>query len=222
MMLWLFNSAHAAEGLGFSTREGYAELMLAAGRGPRGFDPQPRTLSPAEACAVIRFWVEAGSKEWFAKRPEFDHEFRKRFEALHGRAARAEHGHADSADESLALLLLLDQFPRHAHRGTPWMYATDALARSIAETALSHKHDQMFEPDLRLFFYLPFAHSEALADQERSVALCSALPEPCPSNATRHRDIIRRFGRFPHRNPILGRAMRPEERAFLDEGGFAG
>jgi uncharacterized protein (DUF924 family) len=196
--------------------------MRAAGRELRRFDRQPRTLSPAEACAVIRFWAEAGPAEWFAKRPEFDHEFRERFGALHGRAARAEHSHADSADESLALLLLLDQFPRHTFRGTAWMYATDTLARSIAEAALSNKHDRVFEPELRLFFYLPFAHSEALADQELSVALSSTLPEPCPSNARRHRDIIRRFGRFPHRNPILGRAMRPEEQRFLDEGGFAG
>jgi uncharacterized protein (DUF924 family) len=222
-MLWLFNSAHAAEGLGFSTREGYAELMReTGGGGPRRPDPKPWALSPSEASAVIKFWVEAGPEEWFGKRPEFDRSFRERFLPLHERVARTEHGHADSADESLALMILLDQFPRNAFRGTPRMYATDALALSIADAALRLKHDQLVDPGLRMFFYLPFAHSEVLADQERSVSLASSLPEPSPSNARRHRDIIRRFGRFPHRNPILGREMRPEEQRFLDDGGYAG
>jgi uncharacterized protein (DUF924 family) len=222
MMLWLFNSARAPEGLGFSTREGYAELMRATGRGPRRADPQPRALSPAEASAVIKFWLEAGPGEWFGKRPDFDRSFRDRFLSLHERAACIERSHADSADEALALLLLLDQFPRNAFRGTPRMYATDALALSIADAALRLRHDELVEPGLRLFFCLPFAHSEVLADQDRSVALAASLPEPSPSNALRHRDIIRRFGRFPHRNPILGRDMRPDEQRFLDEGGYGG
>lgn len=221
-MLWLFNIAHAPEGMGFSTREGYAELMRATGRGPRLPDPQPRALSPAEASAVIKFWVEAGPGEWFGKRPDFDRSFRERFLSLHERAARAGQGHGDSADESLALLLLLDQLPRNAFRGTPRMYATDVLAWSIADNALRLKHDQIVDPELRLFFYLPFAHSEVLSDQDRSVALAASLPEPSPTNARRHHDIIRRFGRFPHRNLILGRAMRPDEQRFLDEGGYAG
>jgi len=222
-MLWLFNSAHAAESVGFSTREGYAELMReAGGGGPRRPDPKPCPLSPTEALAVIKFWVEAGPAEWFGKRADFDRSFRERFLFLHERAARAEHGYADSADVSLALLLLLDQFPRNAFRGTSRMYATDTLALSIANAALGLQHDRIVEPALKLFFYLPFAHSEALIDQDRSVALAASLPEPSPSNARRHRDIIRRFGRFPHRNPILGRKMRPEEQRFLDEGGYAG
>jgi uncharacterized protein (DUF924 family) len=221
-MLWLFNSAHAAESLGFSTREGYAELMREAGGGPRWPDPKPCPLSPAEASAVIKFWVEAGPAEWFAKRPDFDRSFRERFLSLHEKAARTEHGRADSADGSLALMILLDQFPRNAFRGTPRMYATDALALSIASAALRLKHDRLVEPDLRLFFYLPFAHSEVLTDQDRSVALAASLPQPAPSHARRHRDIIRRFGRFPHRNRILGRQMRYEEQRFLNEGGYAG
>jgi uncharacterized protein (DUF924 family) len=221
-MLWLFNSAHAADAMGFSTREGYAELMRAAGRELRRSNPRPAALSPAEAAAVIKFWIEAGPGEWFAKRPEFDRSFRDRFLSLHERAARIERGHADSADEALALLLLLDQFPRNAFRGTPRMYATDPLALSIADAALRLRHDALVEPELRLFFCLPFAHSEVLADQDRSVALAASLPEPSLSNARRHRDIIRRFGRFPHRNPILGRDMRPDEQRFLDEGGYAG
>lgn len=123
---------------------------------------------------------------------------------------------------ALALVLLLDQFPRNAFRGTPRMYQTDALAREIAAAGIAAGHDRSVEEKLRLFFYLPFGHSEDLTDQERSVALTSDLGQPNLSHAERHRDIVRRFGRFPHRNPILGRAMTEEEQKFLDEGGFAG
>jgi uncharacterized protein (DUF924 family) len=116
---------------------------------------------------------------------------------------------------ALALCILLDQFPRNAFRGTPRMYATDELARHTARAAIDAGLD------LRLI-YLPFGHSEDLADQDRSVELAKRLPAPGPSNAERHRDIVRRFGRFPHRNAILGRSMTPEEQRFLDQGGFAG
>ena len=102
------------------------------------------------------------------------------------------------------------------------MYATDAKARRIAAAAIDAGHDQAVPKDLRLFFYLPFGHSEDLADQERSVALCAPSGQPDSAHAKRHRDIVRRFGRFPHRNPILGRAMTPEEQRYLDEGGYAG
>ena len=125
-------------------------------------------------------------------------------------------------DGALALVLLLDQFPRNAFRGTPRMYATDALAREVTAAAIDAGHDRAVEPQMQLFFYLPFGHSEDLADQERSVALARRLGQPILSHAEGHRDIIRRFGRFPHRNPILGRTMRPEEQQFLDEGGYAG
>jgi uncharacterized protein (DUF924 family) len=102
------------------------------------------------------------------------------------------------------------------------MYATDALARETANAAIQAGHDRVAEAPLQFFFYLPFGHSENLADQERSVALAHRLGQPGLSHAERHRDIIRRFGRFPHRNPILGRAMRPEEQQYLDQGGYAG
>jgi uncharacterized protein (DUF924 family) len=222
LMLWLFNSVWAPEGLGSSTREGYAELMRAAGREARQPDPRPRPLSPEETAAVIKFWAEAGPQEWFGKRPAFDRSFRERFLTLYERVARIEQFYPETAEQSLALLILLDQFPRNAFRGTPRMYATDTLARSVADNAVRLKHDRMVQKDLRMFFYLPFAHSEVLADQDRSVALNASLPEPSPTNSRRHRDIIRRFGRFPHRNPILHRAMRPEEQRYLDEGGYAG
>lgn len=177
----------------------------------------------AEPTTVADFWRQAGPKLWFAKDPEFDRHFRERFLVLHEAAARGDlAGWSDSATGALALLLLLDQFPRNAFRGTPRMYATDRLAREAAMAAVSAGHDQAVEEELRLFFYLPFGHSEELADQERSVALARSLGQPTLGRAEHHRDIVLRFGRFPHRNPILGRLMRPEEQRFLDEGGFAG
>jgi uncharacterized protein (DUF924 family) len=142
---------------------------------------------------------------------------------LHEAAARGElNGWLATEDGALALMVLLDQFPRNAFRGTPRMYATDALARELANTAIAAGHDRAVDAQLQLFFYLPFGHSENPADQERSVALAQRLGQPSLSHAEGHRDIIRRFGRFPHRNPILGRGMRPEEQEFLDKGGFAG
>ena len=119
-------------------------------------------------------------------------------------------------------MILLDQFPRNAFRGTPRMYATDPLARMLANDAIRRGHDREIEPALRVFMYLPFGHSENLADQERSVELVRHLGQPNLSHAEGHRDIVRRFGRFPHRNKILSRETRPEEQRFLDEGGFAG
>jgi uncharacterized protein (DUF924 family) len=102
------------------------------------------------------------------------------------------------------------------------MYDTDTLARRIADAAVAAGHDQAVPSDLRLFVYLPFGHSEDIADQDRAVALCLRLGEPHVAHAERHRGIVRRFGRFPHRNAILGRTTTPDEQRFLDEGGFAG
>lgn len=170
---------------------------------------------------MVDFWREAGMAKWFTKDSAFDEAFRRRFLALHEEAAagRLEAWMGD-ATGALALLILLDQFPRNAFRGTARMFATDALALDYADRALAHGYDQQTDQALRFFFYLPFEHSERLEDQERSVALHERLG--MTEYALAHRDIIRRFGRFPHRNPILGRAMTPEEQAFLDAGGFAG
>ncbi|RTS57491.1 DUF924 family protein [Pseudomonas aeruginosa] len=129
---------------------------------------------------------------------------------------------AAEAEDHLGLLLLLDQYPRNAFRGTPRMYASDAQARRWAERALGQGLDRQVGDALRLFFYLPFAHAENLADQDRSVALNHGLGQPFLAHAREHREIIRRFGRFPHRNPILGRLSSAEELAFLAAGGFAG
>lgn len=181
------------------------------------------TQAPVDARAVVDFWRAAGPGLWFAKDPGFDRRFRERFLWLYLAAARGELVDWSKTPEgAMALVILLDQFPRNSFRNTPRMYATDAMARQIADAALKAGHDQAVEVGLRLFFYLPFGHSESLADQERSVALNQALGEPNLSHAKRHRDIIRRFGRFPHRNPILGRAMTADEQRYLDDGGYAG
>jgi uncharacterized protein (DUF924 family) len=179
-------------------------------------------LAPSLATSVVDFWRDAGPALWFAKDPAFDRCFRERFLHLHeaGALGRLPRWRA-TAEGSLALVLLLDQFPRNAFRGTPRMYATDPLARAVAGAAIARGHGRATEPALRLFFVLPFGHSEDLADQERSLDLSRALDLPV-SRAEHHRDIVRRFGRFPHRNPILGRDTTPEEQRYLDEGGYMG
>lgn len=179
--------------------------------------------SLADAAAVLAFWRDAGPARWFTKDADFDRDFRERFHALHFAAARRQcDGWMANAESALALMLLLDQYPRNAFRGTGHMYATDALARMFAKQALDARLDQQVEPALRLFFYLPLSHSELLADQQRALALNRALGEPYASHAQGHLDIIARFGRFPHRNPMLGRQTSAQEQDFLASGGFAG
>jgi uncharacterized protein (DUF924 family) len=125
-----------------------------------------------------------------------------------------------AAPSALALVILLDQFPRNAFRNTAHMFATDPLSRLFASNALERGFHDQVEPNLRTFFGLPFMHSEALADQERSLSFFGESGQA--QYAQEHLEIIRRFGRFPHRNPVLGRTSTPEEQAFLDAGGFAG
>lgn len=190
-------------------------------------EPEKRAKTTPEPAldgkAVVDFWRAAGPGMWFAKDPEFDRRFREKFATVYEAAARGELSHwLGSADGALGLVLLLDQYPRNSFRGTPRMYATDALARSVADSAIAAGHDRRVDERMQFFFYLPFGHSENLADQERSVELTRRLGQPTLSHAEGHRDIVRRFGRFPHRNTILGRTPRPEELRFLAEGGFAG
>lgn len=174
--------------------------------------------------SVIEFWSAAGPKRWFAKDPAFDAEFRERFLPAHEAAARAlPSDPSRDAATALSLLLLLDQFPRNAFRGTARMFATDALALAVAKSAVDAGHDRAGPPSLRVFFYLPFEHAESLDEQRRAVALHEAMGAPeLTRYAVLHHDVIARFGRFPHRNAILGRASTPEEEAFLAGGGFAG
>ena len=172
---------------------------------------------------LLQFWHEAGPRRWFARDDAFDAEFRDRFLATHEAAADGELGHwAASAGGALGLVLLLDQFPRNAFRGSPRTYATDAQARQVADAAIAAGFDRQVDADLRRFFYLPFMHSEDLADQDRSVALNAPLGGEALRYAQHHRDIVRRFGRFPHRNAVLGRPSSAEEERFLAEGGFGG
>lgn len=179
------------------------------------------TETPAE---VIAFWREAGPERWFEKNEVFDEAVRARFLALHERAAAGElKDWENSAEGTLALLLLFDQFPRNMFRGTARAFATDELARAIAAGALLKGFDAQVPSDLRTFLYLPFEHSEDMADQERGLALYTAAGDQNDLKwAQIHADIIRRFGRFPHRNAALGRSTTPEEQAFLNAGGFAG
>ncbi|KGJ02327.1 Uncharacterized conserved protein, DUF924 family [Paracoccus halophilus] len=182
------------------------------------------SLPLSRAAEVVKYWRKAGAAgDWFSHRPAFDEALRDRFLPLHEQAtAGACDAWIDTPEGTLALLILLDQFPRNAFRDTPRMYATDPKARRIAREAEARGHMAKVDPELRLFFALPFAHSEDLADQEISVTLNRRLGQPWLSHAEDHRNIIRRFGRFPHRNPILGRETTPEEARFLAKGGFSG
>ena len=173
---------------------------------------------------ILAFWRAAGPDKWFEKNDAFDDEIRARFLDTYAAAAAGRLAAWEEDPESaLALVIVLDQFPRNMFRGDARTYAADPLARAITERAIARRLDQRFPPAERRFFYLPFEHSENLADQERNLALCRAAgDEEGIKYAEIHADIIRRFGRFPHRNPVLGRPMTPEEQAFLDAGGFAG
>ena len=173
---------------------------------------------------VISYWRHAGPEKWFKKVVAFDEAIRLKFESTHHRAARSEYdAWADTADGALALLILLDQFPRNLYRGSAHAFATDPKARAIAMAAIDRGFDKQVDPALRNFFYLPFEHAENLADQDSGLALSAeAGVEDNLKWAGIHRDIIARFGRFPHRNAALGRVTTPEEQDFLDEGGFSG
>lgn len=178
---------------------------------------------PADAEVLARFWRDAGPRCWFAKSEAFDRQLGARFMAAHEAAAAGRLATwAGSAEGALALVLLLDQFPRNAFRDSARMFATDGQARAAADKAVGAGFDRAVSPELRPFFYMPFMHSEDLPDQQRCVALCEAADANTQRFARLHRDIIERFGRFPHRNALLGRASTPEEERFLAEGGFAG
>jgi uncharacterized protein (DUF924 family) len=172
---------------------------------------------------VVAFWRAAGPKRWFEKDAGFDDEIRRRFLTLHEAAAAGRLTDWEAnAEGALALLILLDQFPRNMFRGQTRAFASDGLARAIASRAILNGFDGAF-PDLRSFFYLPFMHSEELADQERAIAFYRAHNDSDGLKwAEQHADIIRRFGRFPHRNAVLGRISTPYEQAFLDGSGFKG
>ena len=172
---------------------------------------------------VISFWREAGPEKWFAKDEAFDQACRDRFLPTYEAAARGDLNEWELTPEgALAVILLLDQFPRNMFRGQRETYKTDPVALMAADRAIERGFDHKVEPLFRRFFYLPFMHSESLADQERSVALNETLGEDSIKWAHHHHGIIARFGRFPHRNAILGRETTQEEEAFLRENDFRG
>jgi uncharacterized protein (DUF924 family) len=178
----------------------------------------------ATADGIVSFWRAAGPDRWFNKNANFDEEIRQRFlETYEAAAAGQLTDWEQSAQGALALLILLDQFPRNMFRGEARAFATDPLARAVAAGAIVRGFDSQVPPEMQGFFYLPFQHSEDLADQERGIAFYKAIGDLENLKwAEVHADIIRRFGRFPHRNSVLGRTTTPEEQAFLDGGGFAG
>ena len=181
---------------------------------------KPALATPED---VVSFWREAGPDRWFSKDPAFDQACRERFMLTYEAAARGDLNEWELTPEgSLAVVLLLDQFPRNMFRGSKATYRTDSAAVMAADRAVEKGYDRKVDPELRRFFYLPFMHSEDLAHQERSVALNETLEDGSAEWARHHRDIVARFGRFPHRNTILGRETTPEEEKFLKESDFRG
>lgn len=182
--------------------------------------------APARQSAedVLAFWIAAGSDRWFEADEAFDATIRERFVATCVDAAAGRLSAWDNSPEgALALVIVLDQFPRNIFRHSPRCYASDRFALAVARRAIAKGFDQQIAMPGRGFFYLPFEHSEELADQESAVVLMRGTGDAdLVKWAELHADIIRRFGRFPHRNAVLGRLTTPEEQAFLNAGGFSG
>jgi len=171
---------------------------------------------------VIGFWfAELGRARWFAKDDAVDSAIRDRFQVLYEVLSTWPAADAlASPERALATVLVLDQFSRNIFRNDPHAFATDPLAREVAQGAIALGLDERLAPEQRIFLYLPFEHSEDAADQARAVALISALgDEEYTRYALAHKAVIDRFGRFPHRNAVLGRSSTPEEEAFLSEPG---
>jgi len=198
--------------------------------------PEPRPAAPAGAASVntiddvLAFWFGAAPggpgygrarEVWFEEGAAFDAEVRRRLGAAREAAAAGRlDGWAETARGAVALVILLDQAPRNIFRGEARAFATDEKARDVAAAALARGLDRALVPAERMFLYLPFEHSERLEDQRRSLELFASLEaDPatagCLEWARRHHEVIARFGRFPHRNAVLGRATTPEEAAFL-------
>jgi uncharacterized protein (DUF924 family) len=168
--------------------------------------------------SVLDYWYSDNSKQhWFSSTPEIDAEIKRRFEATWQAASRHElDSWCDTADGCLALVIVLDQLPLNMYRGQEISFSTEAQARNIARLAIAKGFDKQIAKDKLSFLFLPFMHSESLADQETSLQLFfdAGLDDNIPF-AQHHHDIIAHFGRFPHRNPILGRTSTPEELAYM-------
>jgi len=196
-----------------------------------------------QALDLLGFWFgrlaegfsdEEHRRRWFSGGPEFDAECRANFSSLLAQGADGElDGWLDAPKTCLAFILLCDQLPRNIHRGTPLAFATDGPALNAARTGIERGYDRTLGFDERCFFYLPFEHSESLVDQHTCVGLFSQLRDQTPAGhrhltgnylqfAHQHRDIIQRFGRFPHRNAVLGRDSTDTEQEFLKTGNSFG
>ncbi len=181
-----------------------------------GLSPEPGSVDE-----VLAFWF-ADPGRWWKKDPAFDAEIRDRFLTLHEAVARGEREDwLGTARGALAYVIVLDQFSRNLFRGSSLSFACDARAIAAARGALENGFDPRLSSDERSFLYMPFMHSEDIADQERCVQLFASQHPQSLSFAERHRDIVRRFGRFPHRNALLGRQSTPDELEFLKEPGSA-
>ena len=180
-----------------------------------------RDITPAD---ILKFWRDAGRDRWYKRDDAFDAEVRRRFFELWQKATAGELSSWEASDDAaLALTIVLDQFPRNIFRDDARAYASDALARDVAARAIDRGTDARIDPVLLEFLYMPFMHSEHLPNQLRCIELFRGTANTEQKEyAEHHADIIRRFGRFPHRNRILGRQTTPEEQAFLDAGGFSG
>jgi uncharacterized protein (DUF924 family) len=173
---------------------------------------------------ILDFWFsELKPEQWYATDEELDRTITERFGALHDEIAATDNTDLEATRETaLAAIIVLDQFARNMFRGSPKSFAGDAKARAIANSALDAGLDAAMNDDEKQFLYMPFMHSETLADQDRSVALFAKLGrEEALKYAKLHRDPIKAFGQFPHRNTIFGRPTSPAEQAWIDEhGGF--
>lgn len=179
-------------------------------------------MKPSE---VLAFWEGTGSKGWWMKNDAVDAQIHERFGQLHQEACDGKlDDWAETPDGALALIIVLDQFSRNMFRGNPKAFEQDEKALEIAKSAIASGADKQANPKLRLFFYLPYEHSEKLSDQEESLKLLETFNDsPDFMKAViEHHAIIKRFGRFPHRNEVLGRETTAEEQAYLDGGGFKG
>jgi uncharacterized protein (DUF924 family) len=178
-------------------------------------------ISPSD---ILSFWRDAGKDRWWNKNDAFDAEIHDRFMNVWSEAAAGKLAHwQDSDDGALALVIVLDQFPRNMFRNDARTYASDALARDVAKRAVAAGVDARADAELRNFLYMPLMHSEHLPDHEQCIALFERAGDAEQAKyAHHHAGIIRKFGRFPHRNHLLGRTTTADEQAFLDSGGFSG
>jgi uncharacterized protein (DUF924 family) len=175
-----------------------------------------------DATEIINFWQEAGPEKWFANNPDFDAQIQTLYSDAPDKTLNGTYDEwLGIPEKSLALILILDQFPRNIYRNSSKAYAYDEAAKQKASNIIAKGFDQSYPLPLKRFFYLPYMHSEKLEDQLYCIELCEKANDPDGVKfGQTHLDVIEKFNRFPHRNEVLGRQSTPEELDFLIEGGF--